>query len=156
VDCQTNDSCASGSGRFLELIRQRLHIDSVLMEALLGQDQQIALHSTCAVFAESEIIRLLAHGVSKDAILGGVAASIAARIAVLAERVPVKAPAVLIGGLAESHGMCKILSRTLGVEIKPLQNGTYAGAIGAACFGFSDEQYEEIISHNATSASLQY
>jgi activator of 2-hydroxyglutaryl-CoA dehydratase len=50
----------------------------------------------------------------------------------LAGRTAVLPPAVLTGGLAESAGLCGILSGVLGVEILPLPLGVYAGAIGAA------------------------
>jgi predicted CoA-substrate-specific enzyme activase len=134
-DFQMNDKCAAGSGRFVEMIRQRLNVDTPLMEELLGRDRRIALNSTCVVFAESEIIGLLARGVSREEILGGVAASLAVRIAALAARLPVAEPAVLSGGLSGSKGFAKALSRALGLEVKPLEQGAYAGAIGAAVGG---------------------
>jgi predicted CoA-substrate-specific enzyme activase len=129
---QMNDRCAAGSGRFLELICARLQADSVVMEALLAEGRSVALNSTCVVFAESEVIGLLARGVSREEILGGAAASLAARIASLAARLPVAEPAVLSGGLAESQGIAQALSRALGIKVQPLRNGAYAGAIGAA------------------------
>jgi predicted CoA-substrate-specific enzyme activase len=134
-DFQMNDKCAAGSGRFVEMIRQRLNVDSPLMEELLGRDKRIALNSTCVVFAESEIIGLLARGVSREEILGGVAVSLAVRIAALAARLPMAEPAVLSGGLSESGGFAKALSRALGLEVRPLEQGAYAGAIGAAVEG---------------------
>jgi activator of 2-hydroxyglutaryl-CoA dehydratase len=84
------------------------------------------------VFAESEVIGLLARGVSREEIIGGAAASLAARIASLAAKIPVAEPAVLTGGLAESLGMARVLSESLGITVTPLRNGMYAGAIGAA------------------------
>jgi predicted CoA-substrate-specific enzyme activase len=131
-DFQMNDKCAAGSGRFLEMIRLRFDLDSYLMEELLGLRRQVALNSTCVVFAESEIIGLLAGGVSREEILGGVAAAMALRIAALAGRMNPEPPAVLTGGLSESAGICAALSRALDVEVRPLPRGTYAGAIGAA------------------------
>jgi predicted CoA-substrate-specific enzyme activase len=131
-DFQMNDKCAAGSGRFLELICARLEADSAVMEALLAKGRRIALNSTCVVFAESEIIGLLARGTSREEILGGAAASLAARIASLAARLPVAEPAVLSGGLAESPGNAQALSVTLGITVRPLHNGIYSGAIGAA------------------------
>jgi activator of 2-hydroxyglutaryl-CoA dehydratase len=102
------------------------------MEELLALQKQAALNSTCVVFAESEIIGLLAEGVSREEILGGAVDSMARRIAALAGRTSLLPPAVLTGGLSESPGICQILSRILGVELQPLPQGAYAGAIGAA------------------------
>jgi activator of 2-hydroxyglutaryl-CoA dehydratase len=102
------------------------------MEELLALQKQITLNSTCVVFAESEIVGLLAEGVSREEILGGVADSMARRIAALAGRVHILPPVVLTGGLSESPGLCKVLSRVLGVELAALPRGIYAGAIGAA------------------------
>jgi activator of 2-hydroxyglutaryl-CoA dehydratase len=105
------------------------------MEELLSRDMRIALNSTCVVFAESEIIGLLAQGVFREEILGGVAASLAIRIAALAARLPIAEPAVLSGGLSKSRGFAKALSQALGIEVRPLDQGAYAGAIGAAMEG---------------------
>ena len=131
-DFQMNDKCAAGSGRFLELICARLQADSAMMEELLAQGRCAVLNSTCVVFAESEIIGLLARGVSREEILGGAAASLAARIASLAAKLPIAEPAVLSGGLAESSGLAQALSSALGIAVQTLPYGRYAGAIGAA------------------------
>lgn len=131
-DFQMNDKCAAGSGRFLELICGRLGAEWAVMEELLASGRRVRLNSTCVVFAESEVIGLLARGVSREEIIGGAAASLAARIASLAAKIPAAEPAVLTGGLAESLGMARVLSESLGITVTPLRNGMYAGAIGAA------------------------
>jgi predicted CoA-substrate-specific enzyme activase len=132
LEFQMNDKCAAGSGRFLELVARRLEADAAGMEALLAAGKKVVLNSTCVVFAESEIIGLLAEGVSREEILGGAADSMARRIAALAGRTSLRSPAVLTGGLSGSPGLCKILSAALGLELTPLPRGIYAGAIGAA------------------------
>jgi predicted CoA-substrate-specific enzyme activase len=131
-DFQMNDRCAAGSGRFLELVCARLQADSATMDELLAGGRIAALNSTCVVFAESEVIGLLARGVSREEIMGGAAASMAARIASLAAKLPVAEPAALTGGLSESPGIARVLSVALGITVRPLHNGLYAGAIGAA------------------------
>jgi predicted CoA-substrate-specific enzyme activase len=131
-DFQLNDKCAAGSGRFLEMVAGRLDVDAAGMEALLAAGMRASLNSTCVVFAESEIISLLAEGVSREAILGGAANPMSRRIAALSGRTAMLPPAVMTGGLSESPGLCKVLSEVLGVELAPLPLGIYAGAIGAA------------------------
>jgi predicted CoA-substrate-specific enzyme activase len=142
-DFQMNDKCAAGSGRFLEMAAKRLELDSAAMEELLAFEREIDLNNTCAVFAESEIIGLLANGVSREEILGGAVVSIARRIAALAGRTGIRSPAALSGGLSESPGVRRVLSRILGVELRPMPQGIYAGAIGAALFAGELKQKEE-------------
>ena len=131
-----NDKCAAGTGRFLDLVLARLELDLARMDELLALERSVTLNSTCAVFAESEIIGLLARGVSREEILGGVVSSLAAKIASQAARLAVAAPAVLTGGLASSRGISQALSKSLGQRVEPAVNGLYAGAIGAACLAF--------------------
>ena len=131
-DFQMNDKCAAGSGRFLEMVARRLELDAAMMEELLALGKEAPLNSTCVVFAESEIIGLLAGGASREDILGGAAASLARRIAPLTGRTGVRSPAGLTGGLSESAGIRSVLSQVLGVELCPVPQGLYAGAIGAA------------------------
>ncbi|MDR2499540.1 MAG: acyl-CoA dehydratase activase [Treponema sp.] len=131
-----NDKCAAGSGRFLEAVAARLGADSAMVETLLAAGRSAALNSTCVVFAESEITALIAQGVSREAILGGAADAMAARIGALAARLSLAEPAALSGGLSESAGIAKTLSRALGILVRPLERGIYAGAIGAALKGF--------------------
>jgi predicted CoA-substrate-specific enzyme activase len=138
-DFQMNDKCAAGSGRFLEITCRRLDINPFLIDEFLKPEKAVSLNSTCAVFVESEIIGLLAKGVFREEIVGGVAASTATRIAVLAGRMNLLTPAVLTGGLSESSGICRTLSQALGITVIPLQQGRYAGAIGAACTGLYQE-----------------
>ena len=131
-----NDKCAAGSGRFLEAVAARLGADAAAVETLLAAGKSAALNSTCVVFAESEITALIAQGVSREEILGGVADSMAARIGALAARLRPTEPAVLSGGLSGSAGIAGALSRALGIPVRTLETGIYAGAIGAALKGF--------------------
>jgi predicted CoA-substrate-specific enzyme activase len=57
---QMNDKCAAGTGRFVQMILERFNAGLPLMDELLAAGKSIQLNSTCAVFAESEIIGLLA------------------------------------------------------------------------------------------------
>lgn len=134
---QMNDKCAAGSGRFLEMVLKRLELYLEQLDEFLAAGRTITLNSTCVVFAETEIIGLLAQGVSREEILGGVVSSMATKIAGQAARVGLNEPAVLTGGLAASLGVSQALSKALGQTVRPLPNGgLYAGAIGAACLAF--------------------
>ncbi|GHV11205.1 CoA activase [Spirochaetia bacterium] len=135
VSFQMNDKCAAGTGRFVQMILERFNADISLMDKLLAAGKFVQLNSTCAVFAESEIIGLLAKGYSREEIAGGMARSLAVKIGSLAARVSLHAPVVLTGGLAESSGIRSVLSETLNCEVQYLPQGLYAGALGAACMG---------------------
>ncbi len=134
---QMNDKCAAGSGRFLEMILKRLDLDLSDLDHLLAQGRAASLNSTCVVFAESEIIGLLAQGCSRAEILGGVAQSMAVKIASLAARIDLCPPIILTGGLAASKGLAKCLSASLGFPVETVAGAHLAGAIGAAAIGLA-------------------
>jgi predicted CoA-substrate-specific enzyme activase len=129
---QMNNKCAAGTGRFLDLALNRLGVNFSKLDTFLTDNLQIRLNSLCVVFAESEITGLLAEGRSREEILGGVVTSLADKTTALAARIDLQPPVILTGGLAESQGIAKALSRALGLEVQPTTHGFYAGAIGAA------------------------
>lgn len=129
---QMNNKCAAGTGRFLDLALNRLGVNFSKLDTFLANNLQIRLNSLCVVFAESEITGLLAEGRGREEILGGVVTSLADKTTALAARVDLQPPVILTGGLAESRGIAKALSRALGLEVQPTTHGFYAGAIGAA------------------------
>ena len=84
ADFAMNEKCAAGTGRFLSLMAACLEMDLDEMGALSGRSRApVALNSTCAVFAESEVISLIAQGKKKEDIAAGLHAAIAARIAAM-------------------------------------------------------------------------
>lgn len=129
---QMNDKCAAGTGRFLEMTANRLGVTFPELEVLLAADQSCTVNSMCAVFADSEIVSLLASGKSREEIAGGIIASVAARAAALTARVPV-APAVLLtGGLSGMEKLRNALSERLDLPVEASPDSPLAGAIGAA------------------------
>jgi predicted CoA-substrate-specific enzyme activase len=129
---QMNDRCAAGTGRFLEMVLNRLQLDYERMEELLSMNQTVSINSTCVVFAESEIIGLLAKGVCREKILGGVVESMVNKIAGQAARIGITSHLALTGGLAASQGIRQFLSKSLGQTVEAVPGGNFAGAIGAA------------------------
>jgi len=131
-DFAMNDRCAAGSGRFLEVLAARLGVDLRTLSDLSRISTKPALISSmCVVFAETEIIGLLAEGVSPPDIAAGVQNAIAMRVAALAGR-SVTEPLCFTGGVALQSGMVRALetalSRPVGVSSLP----QYTGALGAA------------------------
>jgi len=133
VDFAMNDRCAAGTGRFLEIVSRILDLDlDQLGEVAASATRRVEITSMCAVFAESEIIGLLARGTPRQEVLAGVHASIAQRIASLASRLNVGPPGVFTGGVARNHGMVEAVGQALGLELTVPPEPQMTGAIGAA------------------------
>jgi (R)-2-hydroxyacyl-CoA dehydratese activating ATPase len=131
-DFAMNDRCAAGSGRFLEVVASRLEVDlSTLGELSRDSRQPALISSTCVVFAETEIIGLLAEGLAAVDIAAGVQNAIAQRVVGLAGR-SVTPPVCFTGGVALQSGMVRALETALAcaVTVSPLPQ--YTGALGAA------------------------
>jgi predicted CoA-substrate-specific enzyme activase len=131
-DFAMNDRCAAGSGRFLEVVAERLRVDlSTLGELSRDSRQPAIISNMCVVFAETEIIGLLAEGAAAADIAAGVQKAIAMRVAALAGR-SVSLPVCFTGGVALQAGMVQALETALccAVRVAPLPQ--YTGALGAA------------------------
>jgi len=132
LDFSMNDRCAAGTGRFLEVVSQRLDVPlDRLGEHASRADRPAAISSMCVVFAESEIIGLLASGEKIDNIIAGVQQSIAGRVAAMAGRVRESA-VFFTGGVARIPGMRSALAQALGREVTVASDPCMTGAIGAA------------------------
>jgi predicted CoA-substrate-specific enzyme activase len=115
VQFAMNDKCAAGTGRFLEMVARNLEID---LEDLGEYHVRLdgappTINSTCAVFAESEIIGLLARGYSKEEVVAGVHYSIARRTVRLARRVGIEEQVYFDGGPALNHGLVTAMREEL-------------------------------------------
>ena len=132
LDFAMNDRCAAGTGRFLEVVSQRLDVPlERLGECAARADRPAAISSMCVVFAESEIIGLLASGETVPNIVAGVQHSIAGRVAALAGRARDGA-LVFTGGVARIPGMREALAQALGRAVTVADDPRMTGAIGAA------------------------
>jgi (R)-2-hydroxyacyl-CoA dehydratese activating ATPase len=131
-DFAMNDRCAAGTGRFLEIVARRLEGDlNSIAQASEGCSHPAAISSMCVVFAETEIIGLLASGAPVQEIMAGVQKSVASRIIGMAGRQP-RPPFYFTGGVALVPGMSQALSCALGQEITVAKNAQFTGALGAA------------------------
>jgi len=131
-DFVMNDRCAAGTGRFLEVVAQRLNTRLTELGNLAGAaDSPAAISSMCVVFAETEIIGLLASGESPANIVAGVQSSIASRIASMAGR-NVAEPVFLTGGVALVPAMDRVLEDSLGHPVTVAEHPQFTGALGAA------------------------
>ena len=135
VDFTMNDKCAAGTGRFLEntAFRLRVPVERLGAEAL-STNEEVAISSTCTVFAESEVISLIAHGVPLESILRGLHRSLVKRVVAMIRSVGLLAPLMLSGGVAHNPAIQYILAEETAEEVMLPLHPQLAGAYGAALF----------------------
>jgi len=133
ADFAMNDKCAAGTGRFLEVMSRVLHTPIERFGELARTSTRvISISTTCTVFAESEVVGLIARGEALGDIVAAIHRSIASRVAALARRVGSASPVVASGGVARNAAAIDALSAELGEPIHVAPDPEYVGAIGAA------------------------
>jgi predicted CoA-substrate-specific enzyme activase len=139
ADFVMNDKCAAGTGRFLEVMARALETDladfgSMAMEA----DRPARISSLCTVFAESEVISLIAGGERRRNIIAGIHDAIAARVVAMAGRLRLSEPIMMTGGVARNTGVVAAMERQLGVPVRVMKEAQITGALGAALIAAKD------------------
>ncbi|MBE0569087.1 MAG: 2-hydroxyglutaryl-CoA dehydratase [Deltaproteobacteria bacterium] len=135
ADFAMNDKCAAGTGRFLEVMARTLEMDlEQLGERSLHASRPLQVSSTCTVFAESEVISLIASGAAPNDIAWAIHVAISERIAALAERIGVASPAVMTGGVAKNPAARRALEDRFRLKFLVPEEPQLAGALGAALF----------------------
>jgi predicted CoA-substrate-specific enzyme activase len=133
---QMNDKCAAGTGRFLEVVAARLGLDlDRLSEAALATTDEAAISSTCTVFAESEMISLLARGTALEPMVRGLHRALVRRVVALVRTLGARPPLLMSGGVARSRAVVVLLGEELGSAITVGPHPQLTGALGAALFG---------------------
>ena len=132
MDFLMNDKCSAGTGKFLEIMANRLGITLDELFDLAKQGKSIPISSLCTVFAESEVISYIGEGRAKEDIAAGVIESVVAKVAQLAQRQALADTIILTGGLSHSTYFTERLSERLGKHVMPAEFGRFAGALGAA------------------------
>lgn len=132
-DFSMNDKCAAGTGRFLEVMARSLDtsLDSLGSLSLLSS-ADVRISSTCTVFAESEVVALVAKGVPKEDIILGLHRSVAERIYAMVTRLRAEPPFVMTGGVAKNSGVVAALEERLGTGLLLPEEPQIVGALGAA------------------------
>jgi activator of 2-hydroxyglutaryl-CoA dehydratase len=128
-----NDRCAAGTGRFLQVMARALQVDLAHLDRMAMQaEEPAAISSACTVFAESEVVSLLAEGTSRERVAAGVFQSVAAQVAGLARRADWRPPVLFDGGPSHSLALRAALGRLLETEPAVPPCGQFATALGAA------------------------
>jgi len=132
-DFVMNDKCAAGTGRFLEMMAHCLEMDISQMAACgLKWEEDISISSMCSVFAESEVVSLIAENKRVEDIVHGINKSVATKIMSQIKRVGLKKEYMMTGGVAKNAGVVKAIETELGEKIFLPAEPEICGALGAA------------------------
>ena len=130
-----NDKCSAGTGRFLEVMAGILGMGiDKLGPFSLQSSNPLKINSTCTVFAESEVVSLIARKRKKEDIIAGLHAAIAKKISIMGREVGIKELVFFDGGGAKNTGLRAALEKQLGKKIYVPQEPQFVTAIGAAMF----------------------
>ena len=141
LDFLMNDKCAAGTGRFLEVMARALEVKVDELGGLaLSAGSSVQISSMCTVFAESEVVSLIAEGHPKELIIRGLMDSIASRIAGMIHRIGLAPPVMLTGGVAKNSGVAQALKQKLKVDIEVPEEPQMIGALGAALIASDEAQ----------------
>ncbi|WP_415398230.1 acyl-CoA dehydratase activase [Sulfurimonas sp. CS5] len=145
VNFAMNDRCAAGTGKFLDVVAMNLELEvSDLGDYhFKSEGTPLAINSTCAVFAESEIIGLLGNDNSVEDIVAGVHYSIARRIIKLVKRVGIKENIYFDGGPALNRGLVNAIENELGIKIFIPEFPQITTSYGAAILAHESYEYEK-------------
>lgn len=134
-DFVMNDKCAAGTGRFLEMIARTLEVSLDELGAIaLTSKEKIEITSMCSVFAESEVISLIANNKEKADIADGVCHAISNKAFGLLRRVGLEPGFMMTGGVAKNPGVVRAVEEKLGESLYICQEPEIVGATGAALY----------------------
>ena len=135
-----NDKCAAGTGRFLELMARTLELSMDEMStAGLSWKEDITISSMCTVFAESEVVSLIAQNKSRADIIHGLNESVASKTCALCRRIGGEPVYMMTGGVSKNQGVAQAIQRRLGAELRISEQAQLNGALGAALFAMELE-----------------
>ena len=135
ADFVMNDKCAAGTGRFLEMIARSLEVDvDELGSIALQSKEDIEITSMCSVFAESEVISLIANNREKTDIANGICRAVANKSYSLLKRVGLEAEFMMTGGVAKNAGVVRAVEEKLGKKLYICPEPEIVGAAGAALY----------------------
>ena len=134
-----NDKCAAGTGRFLEMMARTLGLSLEDMSKKgLEWKENIVISSMCTVFAESEVVSLVAQNKNVADIIHGLNVSVASKVGALAARLGKNNPGeyMMTGGVAKNKGITNALEEKLGAKLYICDEAQLCGALGAALFAY--------------------
>ena len=134
-DWASQDKCAAGTGIFLQQMAKLMGVPLTEMSQLSLQAKSRAdISSTCAVFAESEVISHVHRDppTPKEEIVAGIYFSVVSRIMSLCKRIGIEKDVAVVGGVALNSGLVRILGEEMGFDILVPDEPQITAALGAA------------------------
>lgn len=139
ADFVMNDKCAAGTGRFLEAMARTLETDvGSLAEIAKKATEKVEISSMCTVFAESEVISLIAQNKEKADIADGVHRAIAKKAVSLLRRIGIRPKVCMTGGVALNSGVVQAVEKLIGQKVTVFSDPEIVGAAGAALYALED------------------
>ncbi len=134
VDFAMNDKCAAGTGRFMEIVAEALHVPlSEIGPLSLQSTKVLPFSSTCAAFGRGAAVTLLKEGERKEDILAGLHEAIANRVMALVRKVGVADKFAISGGIGRNVGLVSRIEEKIdGLTVYLPQEPMIVGAVGAA------------------------
>lgn len=135
----TNDKCAAGTGRFLEVMAKVLKVELKDIPSLANKSKKsVTLASACTVWAQADVIKYLNDGIKKEDIAQGICESMAKRVSGLINKSKLKKDVCITGGVAKNSQVVKELEKLLGVTIIKVRrvDPQLIGALGAALYAY--------------------
>jgi predicted CoA-substrate-specific enzyme activase len=132
-DFMMNDRCAAGTGRFLEVIISRLGFSFEDFKNINPKSKNTRkINATCTVFAESEIVSLMAENVAPEELALSTALMGAQNIVFMIKRMKTNPPYFMTGGVSKIDSVRFYLEQMLSSEVKTNKYGHIMGALGAS------------------------
>ena len=138
-DFTMNDKCAAGTGRFLEMMAQSLGVTlKELSTCGLRWKEEVTISSMCSVFAQSEVVSLVAAGKRLPDIAHGLYGAVASKVTALGGRTGAEPVCMMTGGVANNAGVVRAVSEKLGFPVEVPEHPELCGALGAALLALED------------------
>jgi len=136
ADFVMNDKCAAGTGRFMEIVADALHVPLPEIGPLsLKSTKALPFSTTCAAFGRGAAVAMLKEGERKEDILAGLHQAIATRVTALVKKVGIADKFAITGGIGRNVGMVSRIEQKLGgLKVTLPQEPMIVGALGAALF----------------------
>lgn len=131
-DFLMNDKCAAGTGKFVEIMANRLDLTIGELFDLAKVGHIVKISAMCTVFAESEVVNYIGIGIRREDIAAGIVESVASKVASMCSRQVMSSKVLLTGGLAGCDYLAEAISQKIKRDVISNKNGRYAGAVGAA------------------------
>lgn len=142
---EMNDKCSAGTGKFLEIMIKTLGFSLEDINTFYEKkdfkvtELKVKINNFCTVFAESEVISLIAQGIEREEILKAIHYSITQRVVSMLKRFSIEKDVILAGGCSYNSLLRAFLENEIGMTIIIPKYSHFLGAIGAGLSGFNSD-----------------